>query len=131
MTFATRARARILSRAEVCPRPEPGWRKAPLGRGRPEGAGCGGSKRGPKYAKRILGLNQCAAWVQCSQGAPRRGGVWRHTAGPEICPANFGLEPMRRIGSMRAAGVMHVARSEEHTSELQSLMRNSYAVFCL
>src|SRR3546814_10877026 len=28
-----------------------------------------------------------------------------------------------------AAGV--VARSAEHTSELQSLMRNSYAVFCL
>src|SRR3546814_7814353 len=25
----------------------------------------------------------------------------------------------------------HVERSEEHTSELQSLMRNSYAVFCL
>src|SRR3546814_6562189 len=25
----------------------------------------------------------------------------------------------------------HGARSEEHTSELQSLMRNSYAVFCL
>src|SRR3546814_4641960 len=28
-----------------------------------------------------------------------------------------------------AAGT--VGRSEEHTSELQSLMRNSYAVFCL
>src|SRR3546814_7876252 len=27
--------------------------------------------------------------------------------------------------------VARVARSEEHTSELQSLMRNSYAVFCL
>src|SRR3546814_4241939 len=27
--------------------------------------------------------------------------------------------------------VIAVARSEEHTSELQSLMRNSYAVFCL
>src|SRR3546814_2494418 len=26
---------------------------------------------------------------------------------------------------------MPLARSEEHTSELQSLMRNSYAVFCL
>src|SRR3546814_9028053 len=26
---------------------------------------------------------------------------------------------------------MHVLRSEEHTSELQSLMRISYAVFCL
>src|SRR3546814_1072967 len=25
----------------------------------------------------------------------------------------------------------HVGRSEEHTSELQSLMRTSYAVFCL
>src|SRR3546814_1998987 len=25
----------------------------------------------------------------------------------------------------------HLLRSEEHTSELQSLMRNSYAVFCL
>src|SRR3546814_5284485 len=25
----------------------------------------------------------------------------------------------------------YAARSEEHTSELQSLMRNSYAVFCL
>src|SRR3546814_9189773 len=29
------------------------------------------------------------------------------------------------------AGVDNVARSEEHTSELQSLMRISYAVFCL
>src|SRR3546814_4003527 len=30
-----------------------------------------------------------------------------------------------------ARGQMPVARSEEHTSELQSLMRISYAVFCL
>src|SRR3546814_3262446 len=29
------------------------------------------------------------------------------------------------------AAVRHRIRSEEHTSELQSLMRNSYAVFCL
>src|SRR3546814_7042658 len=28
-------------------------------------------------------------------------------------------------------GIPHFARSEEHTSELQSLMRISYAVFCL
>src|SRR3546814_9029706 len=32
--------------------------------------------------------------------------------------------------STRAAG-RHARRSEEHTSELQSLMRISYAVFCL
>src|SRR3546814_8633726 len=28
-------------------------------------------------------------------------------------------------------GETHIGRSEEHTSELQSLMRISYAVFCL
>src|SRR3546814_2965312 len=28
-------------------------------------------------------------------------------------------------------GTVHLVRSEEHTSELQSLMRISYAVFCL
>src|SRR3546814_1111649 len=30
-----------------------------------------------------------------------------------------------------SSGASPRARSEEHTSELQSLMRNSYAVFCL
>src|SRR3546814_6120518 len=33
--------------------------------------------------------------------------------------------------SYRAIEARLVERSEEHTSELQSLMRNSYAVFCL
>src|SRR3546814_997123 len=33
--------------------------------------------------------------------------------------------------SWRAAGSRSAMRSEEHTSELQSLMRISYAVFCL
>src|SRR3546814_9697186 len=35
-----------------------------------------------------------------------------------------------RSGSCRKS-LCHLIRSEEHTSELQSLMRNSYAVFCL
>src|SRR3546814_9955965 len=35
----------------------------------------------------------------------------------------------RGAGACRASSGTH--RSEEHTSELQSLMRNSYAVFCL
>src|SRR3546814_3918993 len=34
------------------------------------------------------------------------------------------------LGARDAAAEQH-DRSEEHTSELQSLMRNSYAVFCL
>src|SRR3546814_10561333 len=33
--------------------------------------------------------------------------------------------------STRLAGILRRGRSEEHTSELQSLMRISYAVFCL
>src|SRR3546814_4198917 len=36
----------------------------------------------------------------------------------------------RRLG-MQDLNEQSTARSEEHTSELQSLMRNSYAVFCL
>src|SRR3546814_3845219 len=40
----------------------------------------------------------------------------------------------RRAGDPHLRAVQHIAvggRSEEHTSELQSLMRISYAVFCL
>src|SRR3546814_10598816 len=37
----------------------------------------------------------------------------------------------RSAARIRFYEVVHVIRSEEHTSELQSLMRISYAVFCL
>src|SRR3546814_2275188 len=40
------------------------------------------------------------------------------------------LDYNRRMTRLRL-GLAIVRRSEEHTSELQSLMRNSYAVFCL
>src|SRR3546814_4857900 len=41
--------------------------------------------------------------------------------------------PRRRCGNLGRAAALATARgrSEEHTSELQSLMRISYAVFCL
>src|SRR3546814_1938570 len=42
-----------------------------------------------------------------------------------VCP---GLRGRRAMATQHAAGLF---RSEEHTSELQSLMRISYAVFCL
>src|SRR3546814_7899821 len=44
--------------------------------------------------------------------------------------ANQG-EPQFLFAHGRRDSVSLVARSEEHTSELQSLMRTSYAVFCL
>src|SRR3546814_3850294 len=51
---------------------------------------------------------------------------------PSCIPRNGdGRRPLRlRTRQFRPAGG-HVPRSEEHTSELQSLMRISYAVFCL
>src|SRR3546814_10074074 len=36
-----------------------------------------------------------------------------------------------RMGDQLGLGTVEAVRSEEHTSELQSLMRISYAVFCL
>src|SRR3546814_8101662 len=43
-----------------------------------------------------------------------------------------GVEPAVREEPQQQSGVDRPgARSEEHTSELQSLMRSSYAVFCL
>src|SRR3546814_938331 len=43
-----------------------------------------------------------------------------------VVVAHAGLQPVRA-----EAALVFGERSEEHTSELQSLMRNSYAVFCL
>src|SRR3546814_2800190 len=42
-----------------------------------------------------------------------------------------GREHRILVGKKHVAPHHRVARSEEHTSELQSLMRISYAVFCL
>src|SRR3546814_2350268 len=38
---------------------------------------------------------------------------------------------VERFGDIRVTYAVFMRRSEEHTSELQSLMRISYAVFCL
>src|SRR3546814_10688297 len=45
-------------------------------------------------------------------------------------PADVGGDA-RAAGVCAGAELRHQPRSEEHTSELQSLMRISYAVFCL
>src|SRR3546814_4306187 len=39
--------------------------------------------------------------------------------------------PTTRIGTSSSGMILVASRSEEHTSELQSLMRNSYPVFSL
>src|SRR3546814_3570427 len=45
--------------------------------------------------------------------------------------AHIVVNPPARHAAQHAKGVIMGVRSEEHTSELQSLMRISYAVFCL
>src|SRR3546814_7318750 len=44
---------------------------------------------------------------------------------------DFHLPPFLIHQTYRSSYILKIARSEEHTSELQSLMRISYAVFCL
>src|SRR3546814_10505529 len=50
-------------------------------------------------------------------------------------PLDTGTDDAQRLGNQQQLPVPGIAqmpaRSEEHTSELQSLMRTSYAVFCL
>src|SRR3546814_10747754 len=48
-----------------------------------------------------------------------------------MLPGTSGLTLARTLRDDERTRAVPVIRSEEHTSELQSLMRNSYAVFCL
>src|SRR3546814_4999305 len=62
-------------------------------------------------------------WSVDQRRKEQRRHVGEHERGQDLVHAEAGLQEgrHRRIGH----------RSEEHTSELQSLMRISYAVFCL
>src|SRR3546814_9663182 len=65
----------------------------------------------------------------------RRGGVGEDRGGGGLETGYFLRHSGPDPGSMKSGPAMDAgsspARSEEHTSELQSLMRISYAVFCL
>src|SRR3546814_8230900 len=74
--------------------------------------------------------------VSCVRIADHRVGVGREEY--EFVPVSvIRLHAARRVSSIGALArgpadfALKVMRSEEHTSELQSLMRISYAVFCL
>src|SRR3546814_10744900 len=64
----------------------------------------------------------------------RAGGIRQyHCIDLDGASANLKRTAMDRLaaGSTYRYMAPHLLRSEEHTSELQSLMRISYAVFCL
>src|SRR3546814_4401469 len=70
-----------------------------------------------RYALRFVGYHQ-GTLAQCILGGDAGGAF--------ACVASLGLDAAD--GEHEAA---RRVRSEEHTSEIQSLMRISYAVFCL
>src|SRR3546814_3199910 len=63
----------------------------------------------------------------------RRGAQYQHCQ-PLCRKGSLYLCPRRRVQGHCARGILRAngrRRLEEHTSELQSLLRTSYAVFCL
>src|SRR3546814_5007483 len=55
----------------------------------------------------------------------------RRATPPSVAPAGEGRMKALSFRDSSSIRVLSPRRSEEHTSELQSLMRRSYAVFCL
>src|SRR3546814_10152964 len=75
---------------------------------------------------RILPDLSTAADRKTSKSGPRDGSKIQPVAASRIAES-----VVRASYPLRLAKPMRRPRSEEHTSELQSLMRISYAVFCL
>src|SRR3546814_6176314 len=91
-------------------------------------AGCRGQRFGPQ------GLDR----VGDDQFGLQRDGVFEDALdagfGQRVDAVDRQAKPRGAAGHLRQgflAGDIESRRSEEHTSELQSLMRISYAVFCL
>src|SRR3546814_9496266 len=94
------------------------------------GAAAGGCQRPPTPCPPA-----CAEWWTCQRPKALRQAIWflvssayqpsplSELSRPKVFMANSTF-----IGAELSLGAI---RSEEHTSELQSLMRISYAVFCL
>src|SRR3546814_10560414 len=102
--------------------------------------GCSSDLRIPKVGVRSLWFDQAvllpAQWQQAKVKVPVMQAPDRQELGliATQAPEASALQGLSCAGYgsvVTVTGAMGMARSEEHTSELQSLMRNSYAVFCL
>src|SRR3546814_8522632 len=86
----------------------------------------GKAHQGARTARRCVGLNAPAKCDAAHIARAKHGLACGHDARDRFCPRTE--RPDRRSGDRR--GPSRAGKSEEHTSELQSLMRISYAVFC-
>src|SRR3546814_1856653 len=86
----------------------------------------------PEHAERIARLLVDARLAACVNVLPQVQSIYRWNDAVERADESLLLikHPAERFGAVRTA-LLEAHRSEEHTSELQSLMRISYAVFCL
>src|SRR3546814_1808211 len=101
---------------------------------------CGGLVRlrgGPGVDGEGAAPVEGACGIDLHHGFRGRGGG-RHDAGagaaggiPGAVERHLAADDRQGRAGEKDAEDQQQARSEEHTSELQSLMRNSYAVFCL
>src|SRR3546814_9856575 len=102
--------------------PAPAWPISPSSSSRP--VACARQRRN--------GLEYLVSLGGASADRPRGAGIGpcrpRHSVG--LCRRSAPSAERRR-SSARDADGRAVGRSEEHTTELQSTMRRSYAVFCL
>src|SRR3546814_7960523 len=86
--------------------------------------------------RRLIRLSRAVIGIQSNERR-RRVIVHRGTEGGDAEPATLACEVREKaaflLGELYRDDVKGdlLIRSEEHTSELQSLMRISYAVFCL
>src|SRR3546814_4890420 len=78
---------------------------------------------------RLVDIDLVAEQEARDIGQPRVGGEPCHHGALRVNLEDRPDLPALRLGDDRI--VVERGRSEEHTSELQSLMRISYAVFCL
>src|SRR3546814_2495867 len=102
-------------------------------RGRVLGKGCGRCREGGETDRTsVKDLEHWSTHRQCRPSARPIGRPWGRTTSPahlrsQLC-RHAGSPPSAR--HTLSARKTTATRSEEHTSELQSLMRISYAVFC-
>src|SRR3546814_5582468 len=91
-----------------------------------------GFELSPAQYRRLLGGSECAHFARHSSATSAYGRL-RMAIQQEMYQSNSSALKLKSgmIFSSETGSSSHSTRSEEHTSELQSLMRISYAVFCL
>src|SRR3546814_2335191 len=86
----------------------------------------------PVAAEAVVRISELFAIERDIKGAPpdERRRVRQQLALPKLAALRPWLQAQMQ-GLSSDSALAKACRSEEHTSELQSLMRSSYAVFCL